>query len=195
MVESVKRRILLGGGIGSGKSTVAALFATHGALVIDADRVGHEVLEPGEPAYRKVMLRWPEVVRNGTIDRATLACVVFADPDALDELERITHPAIARTIEGRVAGSDADVVVVEVPLLKLDLDGDWIVVFVDAPEQVRLARLAARGMAESDARARMAAQPSRDEWLTAADHVIANSGTEPDLSDAVARLWQVLGDS
>lgn len=195
MSESVKRRILLGGGIGSGKSTVAGLLHEKGAVVVDADRVGHAVLEPGGAAHRAVALRWPECVRDGRIDRRELARVVFADPGALAELEGITHPAITRAIKERVAAADAEVVVVEAPLLKLRLDGDWTVVFVDAPVDVRLARLAARGMTEDDARARMAAQPDREEWMAAADHVIVNSGSRHELEDAIVRLWDELTDS
>ncbi len=194
MGKSLKRRILLGGGIGSGKSTVAGLLRERGAFVIDADRVGHSVLEPGGVAHRAVALRWPECVRGGTVDRHALGRIVFADPEALVELERITHPAIARTIGRMVAEAAAPVVVVEVPLLKLDLDGEWTVVFVDAPQGVRVERLVGRGMAESDVRARMAAQPAREEWLARADHVITNTGSERELADAVARLWQELGD-
>ncbi len=182
-------RVLLGGGIGSGKSAVAALLREAGATVVDADAAGHRVLEPGGEAFDQVAARWPEAVRDGRIDRAALGGVVFADPAQLAELEAITHPAIAARIAGAVAAAGTDVVVVEVPVLARLVGEDWPRVVVDAPDEARVARSVARGMDEGDVRRRMAAQPSRAEWLEAADYVVDNSGNLEDLSTQVERLW------
>ncbi len=182
-------RVILGGGIGSGKSAVAALLRGLGAAVIDADGAGHRVLEPGGEAFDPVAARWPEVVRGGRIDRAALGAIVFADPTQLAELEAITHPAIAARLAAEVAAAGAEVLVVEVPVLASLVGEGWPRVVVDAPGDVRLARSVARGMAAADVRRRMAAQPSRSEWLAAADYVVDNSGSRADLAAEVERLW------
>ncbi len=181
--------MLLGGGIGSGKSAVAALLRELGATVIDADAAGHEVLEPGGEAFARVAARWPEVVRDGRIDRAALGGVVFADPTQLAALEAITHPAIAARIAAAVAAAGTDVVVVEMPVLARLVGQGWPRVVVDAPDEARVARAVARGMDEDDVQRRMAAQPSREDWLAAADYVVDNSGMREDLRGEVERLW------
>lgn len=184
-------RILLLGGIGTGKSAVARLFAGLGATVVDADRLGHQVLE--DEGLDLVAERWPSVLTpEGAIDRAALGAIVFEDGDELAALERITHPLIA----ARIARFAADVVdrplVVEMPLLKDLTEGSWVRVAVTAPRHVRMARLAERGMSERDVLARMRAQPSDAEFAEAADHVIDNSGTLEDLGRQVLRLWSDL---
>jgi dephospho-CoA kinase len=185
----------LTGGIGSGKSTVARLLADKGAVVIDADRLAREVVEPGTEAYRRVVERFgPGVVTpDGTLDRPALARIVFADPEARRDLERITHPAIGARMAERMAelsGTDA-VVVLDVPLLvesgRTDVAG---VIVVDCPEEVAVERLVAqRGMDPVDARRRMAAQASREERLARADFVIDNSGSPEELRAQVERAW------
>jgi dephospho-CoA kinase len=185
----------LTGGIGSGKSTVARLLADKGAVVIDADRLAREVVEPGTEAYRRVVERFgPGVVApDGTLDRPALARIVFADPEARRDLERITHPAIGARMAERMAelsGTDA-VVVLDVPLLvesgRTDVAG---VIVVDCPEEVAVERLVAqRGMDPVDARRRMAAQASREERLARADFVIDNSGSPEELRAQVERAW------
>ncbi len=179
----------LGGGIGSGKSTVAALLRSRGALVIDADELGHQVLAPDGEAYAAVAARWPEVVDGGVIDRAALGAVVFADPDQLRQLEALTHPAIAARIAAAVGGTTAGVVVVELPVLRDLTGGGWPRVVVDAPDEVRVARAVRRGLDEASVRRRMAVQPSRTEWLAVADHVVDNSGDLDHLAEQVAQLW------
>jgi dephospho-CoA kinase len=185
----------LTGGIGSGKSTVARLLADKGAVVIDADRLAREVVEPGTEAYRRVVERFgPGVVApDGTLDRPALARIVFADPEARRDLERITHPAIGARMAERMAelsGTDA-VVVLDVPLLvesgRTDVAG---VIVVDCPEEVAVERLVAqRGMDPVDARRRMAAQASREERLARADFVIDNSGSPEELRAQVELAW------
>src|SRR5688500_16268066 len=146
----------LTGGIGSGKSTVSALLAEHGAVVVDADRIAREVVEPGGPAHDAL------VARFGTTDRPTIASIVFGDPSALGDLNAIVHPAVAAEMGRRLAEhADTDeVVVLDLPLLVETGGRDRYpvaaVVVVDAPVETAVARLVQqRGMAESDARARI----------------------------------------
>jgi dephospho-CoA kinase len=185
-------RALLGGGIGSGKSTAAALFASLGAAVLSADRAAHAVLEPGEAAAAAVARRWPEAADGGRIDRGTLAQIVFSNPAARRELEAITHPAIGRLLLAQAAAVDAEALLVEMPL-PVDLLGPgWPWVVVDAPDDLRLARLLARGLAPDDARRRMAAQASREEWRERADLVVDNGAGLDHLEEECRRAWAVI---
>jgi dephospho-CoA kinase len=190
----------LTGGIGSGKSTVAAALARRGAVVIDADQVARQVVEPGGPAYAGVVERFgPGVLDpDGTLNRPALASVVFADPRALADLNAMTHPAIAGAIMERVAqmaGSDR-VVVLEIPLLGPDARRRYpldAVVVVDTPTDVAVDRLVAqRGLDREDARARVRAQISREERLSLADLVIDNAGDARALEESVSRAWEWL---
>lgn len=183
--------------MGSGKSTAAALLAERGAIVIDADRIAREVVAPGGPAYQGVVDRFgPAVVASdASIDRSALAAIVFADPDALADLNGLTHPAIGEVVAERLraeAGT-SHVVLLDVPLLveteraRSQCSG---VVVVDCPEDVAVRRLVdQRHMVEADVRARLAAQATRDERLALADFVIDNSGTRDDLAAEVERCW------
>lgn len=179
--------IVLGGGIGSGKSLVAALLDAAGAAVISADEVGHGVLEPDGAAFAEVAARWPSIVVKGRIDRPRLAGIVFRDPAELAALEALTHPAIIETILDRVTNIDRPVIV-EVPLI-LDLGDGWRRVYVDADHEVRIERAVARGADEGDVRRRATAQPDREEWLLWADDVIVNEGTKEELATQVDALW------
>jgi dephospho-CoA kinase len=191
--------LLLGltGGIGSGKSTVAELLADRGAVIVDADRVAREVVEPGGPAYQPLIDRFgSDIVKpDGTLDRAALAALAFPDPEALADLNRITHPAIRDRIAGLVAAqAETDrVVILDAALLDLGMRGAYGlagVVVVDTPVDVAVDRLVRqRGLTEDDARARMAAQASRDERRKIADVLIDNSGSVADLEAEVARAW------
>lgn len=182
--------LLLTGGIGSGKSTVGDRLAGRGARVIDADRVGHRVLE--EEAQGEVAERWPEAVGPEGVDRRVLGERVFRDPEELRRLEAVTHPLIRRRIEEMVEEAAEGVVVVEVPLARDFMGPGWLRVVVDAPEEMRRARLAARGMPEGEVERRMAVQPGRSEWLAGADYVIDNSGGPAELEREVDRLWAFL---
>jgi dephospho-CoA kinase len=187
-------RVLLGGGIGSGKSAAGALFSLLGASVLSADRAAHRVLEPGGAAEAAVAARWPSVVAGGRIDRARLAEIVFTRAEALAELESFTHPAIGRLLAEEVAAASTRVVMVEMPL-PVDLLGPgWRWVVVDAADETRLDRLVARGLSREEADRRMAAQPSRDEWLARADVVVDNSGDWARLEAECRRAWQVIGE-
>jgi dephospho-CoA kinase len=190
----VPARIVLCGGIGSGKSTVALLFGDHGAHVISADDVARRVLDPETPEHKAVIDRWPEVAVDGIIDRPSLGRIVFADPDALSWVESLTHPATKAAIESEVAAhADVDVVV-EIPILREWFEG-WITVVVDAPEETRVARASARSDAitPEDVRMVMARQPSRSEWLMAADLVIDNRGDLEHLHSQFAAVRSALG--
>ena len=185
-------RVLLTGGIGAGKSSVGELLRARGALVIDADEVGHRVLEPGGAAFQQVADTWPSVVVAGTIDRSTLADIVFRDPADLRQLEEFTHSAIRQQIADTIGRSTEQVVVVEVPLLTDFMGSGWVRVVVDADPAIRTDRLGKRGMAAGDASRRMAAQPDRSTWSAAADILIDNSGDLVELEVRVGALWERL---
>jgi len=192
----------LTGNIGAGKSTVAELLVARGAELVDADLVARQVVEPGSPAYQPLIDRFgPGILDDeGRIDRPRLAEVAFAGPESVADLNAIVHPAIGvAMVEGkdRFQGTDA-VVVMDIPLLKdfhrelLALDA---VIVVDVSPEVRLERLTTiRGMSEDDVRARMAAQPSREERREGADFVIDNSGDADHLAREVDRVWAALGE-
>lgn len=190
-------RIGLTGGIGSGKSTVAELLADHGMVVVDADRVARQVVEPGRATLRRIAERFgDDVVRaDGTLDRAGLAAIVFNDDQARTDLEAITHPAIHDEIvrlecEARRDDSDA-IVVVDHPLLVETGQTDTFdaVVVVLADRSTRLARLAGhRGVDRDDALARMASQADDDARRAAATWVIDNNDSMPALRTQVEEV-------
>jgi dephospho-CoA kinase len=192
-VSAQQRRWVLSGGLASGKSQVRRFLDAHGVHTIDADVIGHEVLESDGPAFSEVERRWPQVVQAGEVIRSSLAAVVFGDPAELAALEAITHPHIFGRITAQVEEVDG-LVVVEVPVLSHSLGADWRRIVVDCRDQIRLARAIERGMSPDDARARIAAQPTRGEWLAAADAVIPNHGALNQLEQAVGRLCSELAD-
>lgn len=183
----------LTGGIGSGKSTVARALAERGAVVVDADVIAREVVEPGTPGFDAVVARFGRdvVAADGTLDRAALAKVVFGDDSARIDLNGIVHPLVAEATQQRVAAAGpGSVVVADVPLLvEAARSGYDLVVVVEAPEDIRLERLASRGVAVDDARRRMAAQASDAERRAVADVVLDNGGTPADLEEHIDRLW------
>jgi dephospho-CoA kinase len=185
----------LTGGIGAGKSEVARLLTTYGAVLIDADRIAREVVEPGTAGLAEVVARFgPEVLTaDGALDRAAMASRVFGDEEARRRLEAVVHPLVAQRTQELLASVPADAVVVhDVPLLveKGYAASYDMVVVVEAPEELRVARLVEhRGFSPDDARARIAAQASSAERIAAADVVIDNSGTLGDLEAQVAELW------
>lgn len=188
-------RIGLTGGIGSGKSTVAGLLAARGAVVIDADRIAREVVEPGTPGLAAVVDAFGDdiLAADGSLDRPALAAVVFADPDARARLDGIVHPLVRERAVELAADAPPDAVLVnDVPLLvETGQAGSYdLVVVVEAELGTRLARLVERGVPEADARARIAAQATDEQRRAAADVVLDNSGTLEELADQVARLWE-----
>ncbi len=190
-------RVALTGGVGSGKSTVGRLFAERGAVVIDADQVAREVVEPGTPGLAAIASRFgASLVRpDGTLDRAGLAAIVFADRAALADLNAITHPLVAaRSHELMAEVEDGRICIYEVPLLVEGgpfrvADFSYVVV-VEAPLPVRLARLAERGLPPDDARARIAAQATDEQRRAVADAVIVNGG---DLDGSGGPRWTRCG--
>lgn len=167
--------VLLGGGIGAGKSTIAEEFGRRGFAVFDADTIGAGVLVPGTAATEAVAQRWPTVVSNGVVDRRALAQIVFSDEEELRRLESITHPAI-RTEITRLVSATPGPALVEIPLQHLPISGDWFRVAVVANEGVRIARAVARGGDVTDVRNRVSSQVSDGAWIEWADLVIDNGG-------------------
>jgi dephospho-CoA kinase len=194
-------KVGLTGGIGSGKSEVSRLLAECGAVVIDADRIAREVVEPDTPGLAAVVAEFGEEILapDGSLDRPRLGSLVFADPERLAALNAIVHPLVGeRSAELERAAREADenaVIVHDVPLLVengLAPLYDKVIV-VDASSATRLDRLVRlRGMAEDEARARMAAQASRAERLAVADIVIDNDGPLEELAPRVRAVWEQL---
>jgi dephospho-CoA kinase len=191
------RRIGLTGGIGSGKSTVSAMLADLGAQVIDADAIAREVVAPGTEGLAALVDAFgPDVLApDGSLDRATLADKAFADESARERLNAITHPRIAaRTADLMRSIPDDAVLVHDVPLLvEVGLQDAYdVVLVVDAPDEVRVGRLLERGLDEQDARARIAAQATREQRLAVADVVLDNSGSLGNLRQQVERAWTTI---
>jgi dephospho-CoA kinase len=189
-------RVGLSGGIGSGKSTVARALARRGAIVIDADVLAREVVEPGEPGLAAVIERFGREVldEDGRLDRPKLAALVFEDAAARADLNAIVHPRVAAETARRIAGAPSDaIIVIDVPLLvEAARSGYDVVVIVEAPEAVRLERLIGRGMSPEDGRRRMAAQASDAHRRKFADVILDNSGSEDDLEHQIDALWAQL---
>ena len=193
--------IALTGGIASGKSTIARRLAEHGAVVIDADALVRELQQPGQPVLAAIADAFgPSVLAaDGSLDRAALGAIVFADRSKLGVLNGVVHPAVKAESQRRfLAALDADpdaVVVYDVPLLaEARGTAEWdLVVVAHAPADGRVARMVSqRGMSEEEARARVANQVSDEERLALADAVIDTSGTlEQTLAQADA-LWERL---
>lgn len=192
----------LTGGIGSGKSTVSAMLATRGAVIVDADEIARNLQAPHSPVLARMAERFGQhIIRDdGSLDRAAVAAIVFGDaPEAraaLADLNGIVHPAMQDQIKRQiVAQADTDrVVVLDFPLLTENpREGlaAWIVVDID-PEIAVRRLVEQRGMDEQDARRRIASQPSREQRLARATHVIQNDGDLAELSRQVEDLWEDL---
>jgi len=217
-------RVGLTGGLGSGKSTAARMFAAHGAYVFSADEIGRELMQPGEPVYTAIVKRFgPSVVRaDGLLDRAALARIAFGASGSagrIEELNAIVHPAtIARQAEliDKVAAQDADAVaMVESALIfetKYGGEGGWHrrfdrIIFVRAEEELQVARFVARtsgGKAlpaearaalEAEARRRLANQIEGERNAGRCDYVLTNDGSMENLQAQVDALWPVLKDA
>lgn len=189
----------LTGGIGSGKSTVAKLFADRGAVIVDADVLARAAVEPGTPGLERIVERFgPKVLTDGgEIDRQALAAIVFADEAARRDLEAIVHPEVGRGLLAAIeAHRDSDAVVVfDAPLIVEGGFGDGLdaLVVVTAPREEQVARLVRdRGMAGDEAEARIEAQSSTEEKVARADHVIVNDGSLEGLEAAVGEVWEAL---
>lgn len=192
------RRVGLTGGIGAGKSSVAQMLRERGALVIDADQIAREIVEPGEPALAELVEAFGSGILHddGTLHRARLASMAFGDADRTRQLNAIMHPRIAQESQRRLdEAADAPLVVYDMPLLVETGQQDLVdvVVVVDIPVDLQVSRaVGQRGLDEADVMRRIAAQATRERRLACADHVIDNSGT-PDATRAqVERLWHDL---
>ncbi|GAB3611434.1 dephospho-CoA kinase [Humibacter ginsengiterrae] len=195
--------VALTGGIASGKSTVSNRLAEHGAVIVDADLLARKVVEPGTPGLEAIRSRFGDAViaEDGSLDRPALGAIVFGDPDALADLNGITHPAVWRAALERFAeaeASDRDAIVVyDVPLLveaspDRPLRFDRVVV-VEADRAERIRRLVAdRGMTEADAERRIGVQADDEQRRAVADIVIDNNGSTDDLLRRVDALWNEL---
>jgi dephospho-CoA kinase len=191
--------VALTGGVGAGKSTVADILAAHGAVILDADDLARRAVDPGTAGLAALVDEFgPGILdSSGALDRAEMARLAFADPDARRRLERVVHPEVARLFAEEVEArrSSDDVLVYTVPLLvERKLAGAFdVVVTVSAPLESRVARVAASGrMTEQDARARAATQVSDEEREAVADRVLTNAGDVDDLRAQTDRLWDEL---
>ncbi|MEE1793322.1 dephospho-CoA kinase [Streptomyces sp. BE308] len=191
-------KVGLTGGIGAGKSEVSRLLVGYGAVLIDADRIAREVVAPGTPGLAAVVDAFGTgiLLADGTLDRPALGAIVFADADRLAVLNAIVHPLVgARSAElERAAGPDS-VVIHDVPLLTENGLAPLydLVVVVDATPETQLDRLVRlRGMTEADARARMAAQATREERRAVADLIVDNDGPLEALEPRVREVWDEL---
>jgi dephospho-CoA kinase len=190
-------RVGLTGGIGAGKSEVSRRLAAYGAVVIDADQIAREVVEPGTEGLAEVVAAFgPEVLTpDGALDRARLGDIVFADPELRGKLNAIVHPRVASRMAELERGASGSIVVHDVPLIAENgRAGVYdVVVVVDAPPKLQAERLIRRrGMTREQAMARMAAQASREQRLAIADIVIDNSGSLAELDRQVGDLWAEL---
>jgi dephospho-CoA kinase len=190
----------LTGGIASGKTAVAGRLREHGAVVVDADVLAREVVEPGTPALSEIAAEFGDdvIAANGSLDRPALGAIVFSQPDRLARLNAITHPAVwrrARELFDAAAAADPHAVVVyDVPLLVEAVASRPIafdlVVVVQAREETRLARLVElRGMEAEEAARRIGSQATDAQRLAAADVVIDSDGTLDDTMRQVDALW------
>ncbi len=191
-------RVGLTGGVASGKSTVSAILAELGAVVVDADLLAREVVAPGTEGLRRVVEEFGADVlaADGSLDRPALGAIVFGDEPARRRLEAIVHPLVrARAREVERAAPEGAVVVHDIPLLAETGQADRFdaVLVVDVPVETQVARMVEqRGMSAEEARARIAAQATRERRLAVATHVIDNTGTVEDLRDRVTEVFEEL---
>lgn len=190
--------VALTGGIASGKSTVARRLAEHGAVVVDADQVAREVVEPGEPALRRIAEEFGAdmIAADGTLDRAALGAVVFSDPEARQRLNEITHPAVLERSRARFAEAAAAdphaIVVYDIPLLVEAgrTDEFDLVVVVHAAAETRVSRMVElRGMTRDEAQHRLRSQATDTDRLAIADVVIDADGTLDETLAQTDALW------
>lgn len=188
------------GGIGSGKSAVAARLAELGAVIIDSDRLAREVVAPGTEGFAEVVAEFgPDVVAaDGSLDRSALGRLVFGDEAKRHKLEKIIHPRVrGRAAELAASAPEGAVVINDVPLLvEAGLAGQYeAVIVVFAGEEIRVQRLMRdRGMSEAEARSRIAAQATDEQRHAAADIEIVNDGTLEELRSKVDAIWPRLLD-
>lgn len=189
----------LTGGIGSGKSTVSAMLAERGAIVIDADAIVRELQRSGTDVFREIVDAFgPEIVgSDGELERPKLASIVFADQEKRNTLTSIVWPKVGERVVSAIAEAPPDaIVILDVPLMAETPHGNRrnaeAVIVVDASKESQLAHLVSKGIGPADAESRMAAQASREDRLKIADHVLTNDGSLEELAAQVDELWSVL---
>jgi dephospho-CoA kinase len=188
--------VALTGGIGSGKSSVGQIFADLGAIVVDSDQLAREVVERGTIGFDQIIAAFgDEVSKNGELNRAALAELVFKDETKREQLEQITHPLIRKAFAKIVYSAKADSIVInQIPLLvesKHDYKFDHVIT-VSAPEEVRIERLLKRGMTLTQIKQRLQAQSSDLQREKVADSIITNSGSKSELLSEVEKVWEIL---
>ena len=188
--------IALTGGIGSGKTAVGEILANFGAVVIDSDQLARQVVERGTPGFDQIVAQFgDEILKNGDLDRAALASLIFTDPNKRLELEQITHPLIRQEFVKIIKSLPEDAIVVnQIPLLvesKHDYKFDYIVT-VSTSEEIRVARLLKRGLTKDQITKRIQAQATDSEREVIADLIIKNEKSQEELFTQVEKLWELL---
>ena len=188
--------IALTGGIGSGKTAVGEILANFGAIVIDSDQLARQVVERGTPGFDQIVAQFgDEILKNGDLDRAALASLIFTDPKKRFELEQITHPLIRQEFAKSIKSLPEDAIVVnQIPLLvesKHDYKFDYIVT-VSTSEEIRVARLLKRGLTKDQITKRIQAQATDSEREVIADLIIKNEKSQEELFTQVEKLWELL---
>ena len=188
--------IALTGGIGSGKTAVGEILANFGAVVVDSDQLARQVVERGTPGFDQIVAQFgDEILKNGDLDRAALASLIFTDPKKRLELEQITHPLIRQEFAKIIKSLPEDAIVVnQIPLLvesKHDYKFDYIVT-VSTSEEIRVARLLKRGLTKDQITKRIQAQAIDSEREVIADLIIKNEKSQEELFTQVEKLWELL---
>ena len=188
--------VALTGGIGSGKSTVGQIFGDLGAIVTDSDQLARDVVERGTTGFDQIIGAFgDEVLKNGDLNRAALADLVFKDPAKRKQLEQITHPLIRKAFAKIVESANGDSIVVnQIPLL-VESNHDYKfdhVITVSASEAVRIERLLKRGMNLTQIQQRLQAQSNDAQREKISDSIIRNDGSQTDLLSEVEKIWELL---
>ena len=188
--------VALTGGIGSGKSLAAQFFAELGALVIDADQLARDAIERGSDGFDQLIATFGDsILNNGLVDRRALGELIFRDPEAKKKLEAIIHPIVRREFEEAVESLEQDqILIYEIPILfetNAAQRFDYVIT-VEAKLELRKARLLKKGLRISEIESRIAAQATREERISVADHVFENDGSEDELLRSVENLWELL---
>jgi len=188
--------VALTGGIGSGKSTVGQIFAQLGAIVVDSDQLARDVIKRGSIGFNEVVARFgDEVLKDGEIDRKTLASLIFNDPVKRSELEQITHPLIRKAFAKLISSASPNSIVInQIPLLvesNHDYKFDYVIT-VSAAEDIRTGRLIKRGLTTEQIKQRMQAQATDKMRESIADSVIVNETSEQEVTNQVEKIWEQL---
>jgi len=188
--------VALTGGIGSGKSTVGQIFQDLGAIVIDSDQLARDVVERGTTGFDQIIAAFgDEVLKNGDLNRAALADLVFKDPAKRKQLEQVTHPLIRKAFAKIVESANGDSIVVnQIPLL-VESNHDYKfdhVITVSASETVRIERLLKRGMNLTQIQQRLQAQSNDAQREKISDSIIRNDNSQADLLSEVEKVWELL---